>query len=187
MSYLNHDEILELCESGAIENWDPECINAASLDVRLGVEFQLEMNPANTGEYSWVLDYQSRQKPKMHTVMANEEDKILVRPGDFFLAHTIERCNFPDDVAALFRIKSSMGRIGLEHMDAGWVDPGFHGSLTLEFKAMMNHHTLCLRPGDRIGQLIFFRGNKVSEDKSYRTRGNYNGAAGIKPVGYKGE
>jgi len=177
--YLNHDEILELCEAGAIEGWSEDCINAASLDVRLGNQFSLE-EPSDH-----ILDYRKREKPRMLNVVTPPESTLIVRPGDFFLAHTVERCNFPDDIAALFRIKSSMGRIGLEHMDAGWVDPGFNGSLTLEFKLMLNHHSVALRPGDRIGQLIFFRGNKVSEDKSYRTRGNYNGASGVKQVGYK--
>lgn len=187
MSYLNHDEILELCEAGFMENWDPSCINAASLDVRLGRELLLE------GVSDRVLDYRKRERPYMLAAGAETpsffdrcaEPQWTIRPGQFFLAHTIEKCNFPDDVAALFRIKSSMGRSGLEHMDAGWIDPGFNGALTLEFKLMLEHHSMLLRPGDRIGQLIFFRGNPVSADKSYRTKGNYNGADGVKQVGYK--
>jgi dCTP deaminase len=179
MSYLNHDEILELCESGAIENWDPACINAASLDLRLGPEILCEQG----GKTHNMLDYSQRQRPEMSTVRI-DKGGIAIYPGQFFLAHTIEKCNFPDDVAALFRIKSSMGRIGLEHMDAGWVDPGFNGALTLEFKLMLERHWVLLKPGDRIGQMIFFRGNPVSADKSYRTKGNYNGASGVKQVGY---
>jgi dCTP deaminase len=178
--YLNHDEILELCRAGYMENWDESCINAASMDVRLGNEILCE-NDSNR-----ILDYSKRDKPSMSPVTLNYGGFAL-RPGEFILAHTIEKCNFPDDIAALFRIKSSMGRIGLEHMDAGWVDPGFHGSLTLEFKMMLNHHWIQLRPGDRIGQLIFFRGNKVSSDKSYRTVGNYNGAISVKQIGFDNE
>jgi deoxycytidine triphosphate deaminase len=70
-------------------------------------------------------------------------------------------------------------------MDAGWIDPGFHGSLTLEFKNMTNYHCIRLRPGDRIGQLIFFKGQAVSAEQSYRTTGNYNGHEGIAQVRYK--
>lgn len=178
MSYLNHDEILELCEAGFMEDWDPSCINAASMDVRLGSTFLVE------GQPSKMLDYRKRDRPEMMETQLTEGG-YAIQPGEFFLAHTIEKCNFPDNIAALFRIKSSMGRIGLEHMDAGWVDPGFNGALTLEFKLMLNRHWVQVRPGDRIGQLIFFRGNPVSADKSYRTKGNYNGADGVKQVGYK--
>ena len=181
MSYLNHDEILELCQAGYMENWDASCINAASLDVRLGREIMCEQSTSTHK----MLDYSKRQKPDMQSVLL-DKGGIAIYPGQFFLAHTIEKCNLPDNIAALFRIKSSMGRIGLEHMDAGWVDPGFHGSLTLEFKLMLERHWVNLHPGDRIGQLIFFRGNPVSADKSYRSKGNYNGADGVKQVGYEG-
>lgn len=177
--YLNHDEILELCEAGYMENWDKDCINTASMDVRLGDTVMTEVAS------SQLLDYRKRDKPEM-TEMVLGEGGIALYPGQFFLAHTMEKCNFPDDIAALFRIKSSMGRCGIEHMDAGWVDPGFHGALTLEFKIMLERHWVQLRPGDRIGQLIFMRGNPVSADKSYRTVGNYNGADGIRPIGFKG-
>lgn len=180
--YLNHDEILELCRSGAIENYDESCINAASLDVRIGNQIQYESSCRENPQ----LDYRKRERPDMQRLIMSESG-FNVPSGLFFLTHTMERCNFPDDIAALFRIKSSMGRIGLEHMDAGWVDPGFNGSLTLEFKLMLNQHSVLLRPGDRIGQLIFFRGKPVSADKSYRATGNYNGAAGIKNIGFAEE
>lgn len=179
MSYLNHDEILEFCRAGYLKNVDESCINAASIDLRLGNELMFEKH-SNTHQ---VIDYRSRQKPSMQKFVIND-DGFMVSPGQFFLAHTMEICDFPDDVSALFRIKSSMGRIGLEHMDAGWVDPGFNGSLTLEFKLMMNHHWVRLRPGDKIGQIILFKGNPVSAEKSYRKVGNYNGAEGVKQVGY---
>jgi len=179
MSYLNHDQIVQACKAGAIENWSSECVNAASLDLRLGETIFME-EPGRT----ITLSYRNRDPMRMREYTLGKEG-IIIMPGEFFLAHTVEQCNFPDDLAALFRIKSSMGRIGLEHMDAGWVDPGFHGALTLEFKNMTQHHAILLRPGDKIGQLIFFRGDKVNEDQSYRMKGNYNGQSGIMQAGYK--
>ena len=32
---------------------------------------------------------------------------------------------------------------------------------------------------------VFLRGDPVSSDKSYRTKGNYNGNTGVAQVGYK--
>ena len=179
--YLNHDQILEICEAGQMVDWDEKCVNAASLDVRLGHTVLMERG----SDHNRPLDYRKRERMAMVEVEV-PDDGLIVHPGMFFLAHTIEQCNFADDIAALFRIKSSMGRIGLEHMDAGWVDPGFHGSLTLEFCNMTQHHSIRLRVGDPIGQLVFLRGEKVSEDKSYRTRGNYNNHSGVAQIGYKG-
>lgn len=163
-----------------MKHTDPECINPASLDVRLGREIMIEATPAP----GTVIDYRKRQ-PLTMTTYSLPDDGIIIRPGQFFLAHTIEICNLPDDLAAIFRIKSSMGRIGLEHMDAGFVDPGFHGSLTLEFKNMTEHHSIHLRPGDRIGQLVFMRGDSVDPNHSYRRVGNYNGAVGVMQIGYR--
>jgi len=186
MSYLNHDQIVQACEAGAIDLWSADCVNAASLDLRLGETIFLERNDPNTWGKPTRLDYRARDKMLMREYALGNQG-ILILPGEFFLAHTVELCNFPDNLAALFRIKSSMGRMGLEHMDAGWVDPGFHGALTLEFKNMTQHHAILLRPGDKIGQLIFFRGDQVAEDQSYRAKGNYNGQSGIMQAGYKGD
>ena len=177
--YLNHDQIVTELAKGSMQNFDLDCVNAASLDVRLGNTIFVE-----AFDLLSVVDYSKREKLGMTEVYISP-DGVVINPGDFFLAHTIEVCNFPDDLAALFRIKSSMGRIGLEHMDAGWVDPGFNGSLTLEFKNMTKNHSILLHKGDKIGQLIFFRGESVNEDQSYRTKGNYNGHLGVAQIQFK--
>ena len=160
-------------------NWDVDCVNTASLDVRLGNTVLVERQPQRGAR---PLDYRRRDRMQMDEV--DISGGFILRPNHFILAHTAEQCNFADDLAALFRIKSSMGRIGLEHMDAGWVDPGFHGALTLEFKNLSQYHEILLRPGDRIGQLVFFQGTPVRPEQSYRTTGNYNGAAGVRQVGF---
>lgn len=180
MSYLNYDQIYALIERGEVKNVDPKCINAASLDVRLGNEILVE----DCTESTRTIDYRKRERLAMRRVELRDSGYII-HPGEFFLAHTIEVCNFSDSTAALFRIKSSMGRIGLEHLDAGFVDPGFNGTLTLEFKNMTNYHPILIRPGDAIGQLVFFQGDAVSPEQSYKTRGNYNGASGVLQVGYR--
>ena len=182
MSYLNHDQIADFCANGGMKNFDESCINAASLDVRLGDTLLVEQFQSLEDQ---IVDYRARQKLDMREIKIDEYEGYIIPPGGFILAHTIELCNFPDDVSALFRIKSSMGRIGLEHMDAGWVDPGFNGSLTLEFKNMTEWHGIRIRPGDKIGQLVFFRGESVSAEQSYRTKGNYNGHDGVAQVQYK--
>ena len=159
---------------------EPDCVNAASLDLRMGRQILMEVKPPP----GTVIDYRKRQPLTMETITLSD-DGIVIYPGQFFLAHTIEICCFPDDLAALFRTKSSMGRIGLEHMDAGWVDPGFNGALTLEFKNLTQYHPIRLRPGDKIGQLVFMRGEAVEAEQSYATKGNYNGHEGVAQIGYK--
>ena len=50
--------------------------------------------------------------------------------------------------------RSSLGRMGLFIQNAGWVDPGFKGEITLElFNA--NRCAIELQSGRRVGQLVF--------------------------------
>lgn len=50
--------------------------------------------------------------------------------------------------------RSSIGRMGLFIQNAGWVDPGFEGQITLElFNA--NRLPIRLKAGRRICQLVF--------------------------------
>ena len=103
-----------------------------------------------------------------------------LQPGDFVLAETLEMFHLPEDVAALFVLKSSMARAGLEHSQAGFADPHWHGSvLTLELKNITAHHTLLLKPGMRIGQMVFFRVAPVPESKGYGVKGAYNRAGSV--------
>lgn len=181
-SYLSHDEILRLCESGAVHGWKFECVNTASLDLRLGRTILVEARRPYGAE---PLDYRARTKMHTQTIVMDDDEGFVLLPGQFILAHTIERLYLPDNIAALWRTKSSMGRIALEHMDAGWVDPGFNGALTLEFCNASQYHPIRIRPGDRVGQLVLLRGRKVGVEHSYRATGNYNGASGVKQVGFR--
>lgn len=178
MTYLNHHEIEAILDAGAVINYDPRCINTASLDVRLGSKVLVE----SVHPDEWIIDYRRRDKMAMCEKTLDPTEGLVLLPGQFILAHTVEICAFPDNLAALFRIKSSMGRIALEHLDAGWVDPGFHGALTLEFKNMSLNHGIRLRPGDPIGQLVFLSGHPVAPDKSYRKLGRYGGSNSVEQI-----
>ena len=51
---------------------------------------------------------------------------------------------------------SSLGRLGLiVHATAGYVDPGFEGSITLELSNVANL-PIRLYPGMKVGQISFF-------------------------------
>ena len=59
-----------------------------------------------------------------------------------------------DNLTAFVEGRSSLGRIGLFIQNAGWVDPGFRGEITLElFNA--NRCAIELKAGRRVGQLVF--------------------------------
>ena len=104
-----------------------------------------------------------------------QENPYLLRPGQFVLAHTVEVFNLPDDIAAQFMLKSSRAREGLEHLMAGYCDPGWHGStLTMELHNSRQLQPVPLWPGMKIGQMIFHQMAGVPQ-RSYAITGRYNG------------
>lgn len=141
--------------------YDPELQNPASLDVTLGERLMIEVP--------------HRPELQIHGISHHTQaDPYWLEPGQFCLAETREIFNLPDHVAAQFVLKSSRAREGLEHLLAGYCDPGWHGSrLTLELSNARKLHPIALWPGLKIGQMVF---HLISgePDRSYAVTGRYN-------------
>ena len=61
----------------------------------------------------------------------------------------------PDDLVVRVDGRSSLGRLGIiVHSTAGFVDPGFSGTITLEI-SNLNRMPIALYPGMRICQIAF--------------------------------
>lgn len=173
---LAHRELRGLLLDGVIQGGRMDAVGASSIDIHLGASILIEeITPGH------VIDYRARTKPKM-TAHRMGADGFILGPGQFILAHSVERLSMPDNLSAMLRTKSSMGRIGWEHMDAGFVDAGFHGALTLEFKNNLESQSILIRPGDPCGQLVFFEHEPVPDEASYAVRGRYNGSATVEQV-----
>lgn len=172
---FNDAEVFSAYKAGAILKYP--ATNTASLDIHLGTTILVE----RYSESALPIDYRRREKLPMNEIDISTKPYVL-RPGEFILAHTIEVFDFPEDLAGLLRIKSSQGRIGFEHLDAGWVDPGFAGSLTLEYKNMLQFNSIRIRYGDPIGQLVFFDVDEVSPAQSYKSVGRYGGHNGVEQI-----
>lgn len=179
---LSHDDLMVLIETNVIEHAKKTAVNAASIDIHLGRRILIERGSSVDDHPIPVIDYTKRQRPVMWEYDMPDDGYVL-QPGEFILAQSVEVFNLPDDLSAEYKLKSSMARIGLEHMNAGWCDAGWHGSvLTLEFKNMLNNHAIRIRPGDAIGQMIFFRHAVVPRDKSYAARGRYNNDKSVSTI-----
>ena len=159
---LSDTEIHDLITTqGMVQNHDPELINPASLDLRLGNLIMLE-------------SVQNHQMIPLDISRYTAEHPYELVPGQFVLAHTVETFNMPEDVAGLFFLKSSRAREGYENLHAGYADPGWHGSaLTLELKNARQLQSLPIWPGLKIGQMVFFRMSQRPA-LSYAITGNYN-------------
>lgn len=179
---LNGDELIALVEAGCISNVASYQINAASIDVTLGshVAYEDGMGGAPTVVLA---DRTPRKLIDCDITGAN----YTLTPQRGILIHTEQEFNLPDNISAQYRIKSSMARSGLAEAGAGWVDAGFHGSdLTIALHNNNNFHSIQLDHGTAIGQVVFFLHEPVSEEFSYKTKGNYNNKeAGVTKVGFE--
>ena len=177
---MTYYKLQNLLSRGVVSGSKPQHVNAASIDVHLADRFLVEEVP-DRGTLTYV-DVEKRESPKLREVIAST-GTFLMRPGQFVLAATKEVFNLPDDVCALFVMKSSLARCGLDQMNAAWCSPGWNGSaLTLELSNMTQGHGLILRPGMPIGQMVFFEGEAVPQHVLYSSRGSYNGHDGVRPA-----
>lgn len=181
---LNHLQIAELVQRGMVSGHQDDLLNGTSLDVRLANVFKQEVPGKDIKEDEYaMLNLNQREPMNVERVELaypwdapeGEAEPLLLYPGQFVLAATMEHFTLPTSVSAEFRLKSSAGRMGLSHALAVWCDPGWHGHLTLELHNISQHHVVALRPGDRIGQMVFHMHEAVQPRMSYSQRGHYNG------------
>lgn len=160
---LSDKTIKEMLAAGTLvfEPVDEKSIQPASIDCRLGNHFLLvEENQME----SITLDSEIKYRE------INSET-ITIPPKSFLLATTQEYIELPNDLTAFVEGRSSIGRIGLFIENAGWVDPGFKGRITLE---LYNASSLpiILESGKRICQLVFC---KMDQKAQNPYNGKYQG------------
>mgnify|MGYP000629679050 FL=1 len=146
-------------------------VNSSSIELHMGDFVLQELPPISHS----VLDFRAREKLEVRRVALDKEDGFVLAPGQFILAESHEMFFLPNHLSCEYKMKSSMARIGLEHLNSGWCGAGWNGSvLTLELKNLTSHHSIRLRPGDAIGQMVFYRHAPVPSERSYAARGRYN-------------
>lgn len=162
-------QIRNRCESGdMVRPYEKSLINPASLDLRLGNVLMVEscesfdLVPVDIGSYS-------------------EEFPWHLMPGQFCLAETLESFALPLDICGQFVLKSSRAREGLDHLNAGWCDPGWglggdecRSVLTMEIKNVRQLAPIKLWPGLKIGQMKFTQLESIPR-LGYQITGRYNG------------
>lgn len=144
-----------------VEPLGDESIQPASIDCRLGTHYLLV---EDTNMDILTLDSEINYREI-------EGDSITIPPHSFLLATTKEYVKLPENLTAFVEGRSSIGRIGLFIQNAGWVDPGFEGRITLELYNA-NSLPIKLQKDRRICQLVFCKMDQAAE-KPYK--GKYQG------------
>lgn len=136
-------------------------IQPASVDLRLGTHF-LKVDEND-------LPYIDLEKPAKY--ISFEREELILPPHSFILATTREYVKLPKHVTAFVEGRSSIGRLGLFIQNAGWVDPGFEGEITLELYNA-NQLPIKLKAGRRICQLVFAQ---MDQEAYFPYKGKYQG------------
>ncbi len=142
---LSDKRIKELLACGdlAVTPLEQQQLQPASIDLRLGTSY------AKVDEHN--LTHLNLDTPPQYEKL--EMACLILPPRQFILATTKEYIKLPNNLTAFVEGRSSIGRMGLFIQNAGWVDPGFEGEITLElFNA--NNLPLKLDAGRRICQLV---------------------------------
>ena len=151
-SVLSDGTIIRLVGDGhiKIDPWDPELVQPASVDLRLGDSFRVFHNHRASA-----IDLRSPPDNLTEEVLVPTDEPFVIHPGEFCLGRTLEWVELPDDIVARIEGKSSLGRLGLiVHATAGFCDPGWRGTLTLELNNL-TRVPIKLYPGLPIAQLSF--------------------------------
>lgn len=142
---------------GLLSPWNPGNLQPASIDLTLGNEFIA------------------------HGAKYGETEGCSIAPREFLLATTVEEVYVPPHLVAQINGRSTWARKGLiVHTTAGFIDPGFRGTITLElYNVSMD--TLYIPLGERVCQIVYSRLTSPAE-RPYGSAGlgsHYQGQTGV--------
>src|SRR3954465_10953441 len=160
MAALSDGTIRRLLAEGRVklEPFDEAMIQPASVDLKLGPSFRVFHNFRVES-----IDLADPPQGLTELVEVAEDEPFVVHPGEFVLGRTEETVELPDDIVCRVEGKSSLGRLGLiVHATAGFVDPGFKGTLTLEI-TNLTRVPIKLWAGKPIAQLSFMALDRAAE------------------------
>lgn len=120
--------------NGGSEPFCDEQVNPASYDITLGDHF--------------ICPTRDPEEFKTET--------LILFPGEVVLATTREVVTLPRDVVGDLKLKSSLGRLWLNHSLSGWIDCNFSGQVTLELQNL-GPYPRKLSSGMRIAQIVFYQ------------------------------
>lgn len=144
-------------------------VQPASLDLRLGAKAYRVRASFLAGAHATVAERLTRFA--MHEI--DLTDGAALEKGCVYVVPLQERLALPSDVAAAANAKSSSGRLDLftrliadRGAEFDRVEAGYHGPLYAEISP--RSFSVLVRPGDRLNQIRFRRGEGMLDDDALR-------------------
>lgn len=171
----DHEIEQELKQGRLIIDPKPKRINPASVELTLGREI-VYLKRTLTNE----IDLKKKFPEDMvERFMMDPKKGFSIKPGEHYLATTEELIELSSDLTMMVLGKSTIGRIGLVPVTAGYIDPGFRGQITLEIYNV-SHTPVIIYPGMFFAQGVILRMSspaKIPYNK--RKTSLYRGQSGV--------
>lgn len=85
-----------------------------------------------------------------------------IMPGEFVLMASNEILNIPNGILSFVQGRSSIARLGIQTEQAGLIDAGFRGTITLEV-CNQTEYPIYLYKGMRVAQVYFFKAQTANK------------------------
>ena len=146
MGVLSDARIIEKIydESIIISPFIYDHVQPASVDLTLGKKIKIPNRIENA-----VNVYDEQQE----IYEEREIEQYTLKPNDFIIAFVRETIQLPAGISGFVKNRSSLARVGLDVSASSYVNPGYHGQMTITIKNM-NPNSVVIHSGMRICQLI---------------------------------
>lgn len=177
---LSYDELLQLIDDGVIDA-PKSAVKGTTIDLTLhhivkreAIEAQMQVVRLYKGESIAMVDVDINQ-------LDNKE--IIQMPDAVMLGSTNEYFRMTGNLSAEISLKSTLARNFVGHQLAGWIDPYFHGRITLEITNDTQFKKQAYAAGMPICQVKFFRHRWVKPENGYGIHGQYSGQDKVTSAG----
>jgi dCTP deaminase len=167
---LSDVDLIKAIKSGRIkiDPYNKDLIQPSSIDFRISNKFRTFKNYKYT-----FIDPRQNQEDLTELVELKNGSPFIIHPGEFILSSSMEYLELDNTIVCRVEGKSSLGRLGLIiHATAGFVDPGWAGTITLELSNVSNL-PIALYPEMKIGQFSFMNLSSPCQ-KPYGSKGLNN-------------
>jgi dCTP deaminase len=161
--FLSADEIREEVESGrlVIDPFEPKLLKTFSYVLRMGDRYR-QWRPSDEFIDAW-----SSEAGRNQLGPITEKAEIILRPGVFVLAATLEKVSMPSNLVGILSNLSHLARLGVSvHQNAFWVSSGYGGCIPTQFTlelASFNPSPVKIRSGIPACHLIIARTSRAAQ------------------------
>ncbi len=128
---LKENQIKQLIKIGSvsIEPFDIELqLKSSCIDLRLSDRFY--RFPEDLQPEIQILD---PENPYFNILERDyiSDKGIVLEPGGFYIFETLEYISMPENISIFLQPKLRLSRLGINLLNAGWIEHGFEGNLIL--------------------------------------------------------